>query len=102
MLSYFLAKVCRYRSGVCIQNLSRSFPNYSYKEIYACAEAFYQNLARILWETIFPSITKLEVRPSAQRKIEELGKRHRPLYFYWDIMEIGKCSTNFHDTQLFL
>lgn len=78
MLSYFLRRVCRYRLSVCVQNLSRSFPNYSYNEIHVYTAEFYRNLARIVWETLFPSMTKLEVNKSALDKIEELSKRHRP------------------------
>ncbi|WEK34256.1 MAG: lysophospholipid acyltransferase family protein [Candidatus Pseudobacter hemicellulosilyticus] len=99
MLSYILGKVCRYRSGVCIQNLSRSFPGYSYNEINACAEAFYRNLSRIVWETCFPSLTKLVVHLSALQIIKELGRRQRPVilllghYGNWEVLnKLPQCT----------
>jgi Kdo2-lipid IVA lauroyltransferase/acyltransferase len=92
MLSYFLGKVFRYRSNVCIQNLSRAFPAFSYKEINECTVEFYQNLTKIGWEMLFPSMTKLEVCESTLDKIEELTKRRRPTilllghYGNWEVL----------------
>lgn len=92
MLSFLLGKVWKYRLSVCVQNLSRSFPNYSYKDIRACTAEFHQNFTRIVWEMIFPSMTKLEVGTSARNKIGELSKRHRPTilllghYGNWEVL----------------
>ncbi|WP_257658629.1 lysophospholipid acyltransferase family protein [Parapedobacter lycopersici] len=78
MLGYFLGKVIRYRLSVCVQNLSRAFPGFSYKEINDCTDEFYQNLARIGWEMLYPSKTTLKVGLATTHKIGQLSHRRRP------------------------
>ncbi|SEL44455.1 lysophospholipid acyltransferase family protein [Parapedobacter koreensis] len=92
MLGYFLGKVIRYRLNVCIQNLSRAFPSFSYKEISECTAEFYQNLAKIGWEVLFPSVTKLEVSLATIAEIWKSNKRLRPTillmghYGNWEVL----------------
>lgn len=92
MLSYLLGKVWRYRLPVCIQNIARAFPEYSYQEIAACTGAFYQHLARIGWEVLFPSLMRLEVRTAARFKMQRWRVNRRPVilllghYGNWEVL----------------
>ncbi len=51
-VSFMLRCVLRYRRDVIIQNLSRSFPEYKYKEIIAIANNFYNHFADVFTEVI--------------------------------------------------
>lgn len=92
IISFVLGKLFRYRLSVCTQNLSRSFPDYTYREIHICTAKFYKNLGRIVWETLFPSRAKLVIHQSAQNKIRELNNRRRPTilllghYGNWEVL----------------
>jgi KDO2-lipid IV(A) lauroyltransferase len=52
MMSFFLRIVVRYRKKVVFENLSRSFPDKSRKEIHRIARKFYRNLSDIIVEVI--------------------------------------------------
>lgn len=92
MIRFFLEKVYRYRLNISVQNMSRSFPHFSYEQISECTGKYYQNLSRIILEMIFPSITKLEITLPTIYKIKEAAKRDRPTilllghYGNWEVL----------------
>lgn len=52
LLYWSLYKVVRYRYGVVVQNLSRSFPKRSYRQIQAITRLFYRHLSELMVETL--------------------------------------------------
>lgn len=52
LLYWGLYKVLRYRHEVVVQNLSRSFPEKSYKHIQAVTRSFYRHFSELLIETL--------------------------------------------------
>ncbi|WP_219225503.1 lysophospholipid acyltransferase family protein [Pedobacter antarcticus] len=92
MLGYFIGHVYKYRLSVCIQNLARAFPQFSYQDIRFHQYRFYRNLGRIVWEILFPANTKLKIDPAALKKIERLDSQNRPAvlllghYGNWEIL----------------
>lgn len=92
MLGYLIGNVCKYRLSVCIENLARAFPHFSYQDIRFHQNHFYRNLGRIAWEMIFPGNTTLKIDPAALRRIEQLTRQNRPAilmlghYGNWEIL----------------
>lgn len=92
MLGYFIGNIYKYRLSVCVQNLSRAFPHFSYQDIRFYQRHFYQNLARIIWEILFPASTKLKINPTALKKIDQLNRENRPAilllghYGNWEVL----------------
>jgi Kdo2-lipid IVA lauroyltransferase/acyltransferase len=52
LLYWILSKVIRYRQDVIIQNLSRSFPERSYRQIQAMTNSFYRHFSELLVESL--------------------------------------------------
>lgn len=52
LLYWSLYKVARYRYDVVVQNLSRSFPKRSYRQIQAITRLFYRHLSELMVETL--------------------------------------------------
>lgn len=92
MLGYLIGHIYKYRLSVCIQNMARAFPHFSYQDIRFCQRNFYRNLGRIIWEILFPASTKLKIDPAALRKIAQLNRQERPAilllghYGNWEIL----------------
>lgn len=66
-VGFIIGPLFRYRYQVSLQNLSRAFPEASYKEIKEQHRKFYSNIARILLETIFPSLQALSLAPDTSK-----------------------------------
>ncbi len=63
VLYYILLHVIRYRRGVVLENLRKSFPEKSPAEIRRIARGFYRNLTDILVETLkMPSLSSAEMQ----------------------------------------
>ena len=48
ILSWFIRNVARYRSGLVMLNLSRSFPELKYKQVTKIHDSFYRHLGEIV------------------------------------------------------
>lgn len=92
MLGYFIGTVFKYRLSVCVQNLARAFPHFSYQDIHFYQDHFYRNLGRMIWEMLFSATTTLKIHPAALRKIEQLSRQNRPAilllghYGNWEVL----------------
>lgn len=92
MLGYFIGHVYKYRLSVCIQNLARAFPHFSYQDIRFYQRNFYRNLGRLVWEILFPTKTTLKIDPTALNKIEQMNGQNRPIilllghYGNWEVL----------------
>lgn len=53
ILSWFIRNVARYRSGLVMLNLSRSFPELKYKQVKKIHDSFYRHLGEIVAEAIW-------------------------------------------------
>ena len=53
ILSWFIRSVARYRSGLVMLNLSRSFPELKYKQVKKIHDAFYRHLGEIVAEAVW-------------------------------------------------
>ena len=53
ILSWFIRNVARYRSGLVMLNLSRSFPELKYKQVKKIHDSFYRHLGEIVADAIW-------------------------------------------------
>ncbi|MFD1770077.1 lysophospholipid acyltransferase family protein [Sphingobacterium suaedae] len=92
MLGYFIGQVYKYRLSVCIQNLSRAFPSFSYQEISEQSRRFYTNFGRILWEGMFPRFVKLRISETTSDVLQGTVQKEQPIvlllghYGNWEIL----------------
>lgn len=92
MLSYLIQFVFKYRQDICIQNISRAFPDLSYHEIKQQIGEFYANFARIIWEIIFFNRTKLIVDSQTTELFDNIVALNRPVilllghYGNWEVL----------------
>lgn len=92
-LIYFLFfRLLKYRYAVVFQNLSRSFPQLSYREIDAVARRFYKHFSRLLVEVVkLMSISEYELKTRVQLRNPELIQyyhhQNRPV-----IAMMGHCG----------
>lgn len=99
-VGFILRHICRYRYAVSLQNLSRALPSASYSEVRQHHQLFYKNAARILIETLFPSMQQLYVPKKEQQMLSMLetkGKRIILLtghYGNWEVLNKLPMHTN--------
>ncbi|NQD72004.1 lysophospholipid acyltransferase family protein [Sphingobacterium shayense] len=92
MLSYLIQFVFKYRQDICIQNISRAFPDLSYLEIKQRIGEFYTNFARIIWEIVFFHRTKLIVDNQTADLFDNIKALNRPVilllghYGNWEVL----------------
>jgi KDO2-lipid IV(A) lauroyltransferase len=73
VLAFFMEKVFHYRQEIVYENLNRSFPNKSEKEIKRIAHRFYVNLADLILETIKSSrMTRKEIEKRVVFRNQEI------------------------------
>ncbi|MBZ4192609.1 lysophospholipid acyltransferase family protein [Niabella beijingensis] len=92
-LIYFLFfRLLKYRYAVVFQNLSRSFPQMSYREIDAVASRFYRHFSKLLVEVVkLMSISESELKTRLHLRnpelIEYYHRQNRPV-----IAMMGHCG----------
>lgn len=92
LLGFIIGPVCRYRYQVSLQNLSRAFPEASYREIKAQQRNFYNSLARTLVETLFPPLQALRLAPHSLNMLDSLQQQGKNIillaghYGNWEVV----------------
>lgn len=89
---YFIGKILQYRSAVVVQNLARSFPLSSYKELSLHYQRFYRNMSRLIFEMLLPHRPELILSAELYRTLHQLHKEQRHVillsghYGNWEIL----------------
>ncbi|QBQ41952.1 lysophospholipid acyltransferase family protein [Sphingobacterium psychroaquaticum] len=91
-VGFILRHICRYRYAVSLQNLSRALPSASYSEVKQHHLHFYKNAARILIETVVPSMQQLHVPKAEQHMLSMLETKRKRIilltghYGNWEVL----------------
>lgn len=91
-LGFVIGDIFRYRYRVSLQNLARAFPTASYAEISQQHRLFYRNIARVLTESLCPSIQQLEMEGTSIDQLRMAQTTGKPIilltghYGNWEVL----------------
>lgn len=106
-IGFFLNQILRYRSNVSIQNIARSFPLATYYEVSLYHKQFYQNLGRILIESLFVQKQLLYLNRSTKDTLSQIATENNNIililghYGNWELIKQLPLSTNIRVQALY-
>lgn len=99
-IGFFLSQILRYRFRVSVQNIARSFPRATYQEVSEYHKSFYQNLGRILIESLFVKKQLLYLTRGTKEQLAEIASENKNIililghYGNWELIKQLPLSTN--------
>ena len=92
LMGFIIGPLLQYRYQVALQNLSRAFPEASYLQIKEIHRQFYNNLARIVLESIVPALQGLSLEENSKELLHSAALKHKNIilltghYGNWEIV----------------